>query len=440
MRSGALANPARAILSIGLLCLGGGCPSSKGRPSLTGAPVVDADGRGQPSDQARVATKPPGKSDAASSVRHVLLGRIVDFGEMKAVDTVADPPDEEVSDPSTDVAVLLSVDSALQGFRLSSGKLLWKRTTEAPCRHLSLVQHEILSGCGDSLYVLAEQTGEVSLIDPGPGVGDPVVTGDGQVIASVNDRGRVTLFRARSHTRVGSKVVPELDRAFHREVLPGPDGAGICALGLFASSGRLHYRAGCYDDAFGRKWTKSLPLKLASENQYEVAQLGPRYLVLVDQTSEREPPLPPEPGPTLLLRWADGDVTLTHDQTFATIDDSQGRRSSLTPDAFVRTRELDSISSNGAAFPRRQASVVSDEEHSYAIIVNRAAALAGVDRRSARVLFLVPLGLGDMWSLELASGYPVVRTRFTDHWRASVYSPNSGALLYQDVRPRTPGY
>jgi len=440
VRSGTLAQAAQAVLTVGLFCFGaGGCRSSKvgsssGSDTDTG---VAGDTGGF---QARTATQQMDGSDANSSVRHALLGRVVDLGEMKSLDTLADAPDEEVSDPSGDVAVLLSVDSRLSGFRLSTGKPLWTRTTEAPCRHLALVEHEIYSGCGDGLYAFAEDTGEQRVIERGPGMGDPIVTGGGRIVASIHEGGRISLFRAGTHARVGSKVVPELERAFRRDVLPGPDSHGICVLGLSAVAGRMFYRAGCYDDGLGRRWTKSLPLKVASDTQYEVRQLGPRYLVLDDQNSERESPLPAEPGPALVLRWKDGDVTLVHDQTFATIEDSSGERASPPPNVFVRTRELDSIASNGAGFPRREAEVVSDDQRSFAIIVNRAAGLAGVDRKTGRVLFLVPLRLGDTWSLELAAGHPVIRTRSVDSWRASIYSPTSGAVLYQDVRPRARGY
>ena len=440
MRSGTAAKSARAILTIGLICFGGGgCRASRVGPSSDGGTDTGASGHAG-SNQATAAKKQLDGSDATSSVRHALLGRVVDLGEMKSVYTLADAPDEEVSDPPGDVAVLLSVDSRLSGFRLSTGKPLWTRTTEAPCRHLVLVEHEIYSGCGDTLYAFAEDTGEQSVIERGPGVGDPVVTGGGRIVASTHDGGRITLYRVGTHARLGSKVVPELERAFRRDVLPGPDDHGICTLGLFAVAGRLFYRAGCYDDGLRRQWTKSLPLKIASDNQYEVRQLGPRYLVLDDQNSEREPPLPSQPGPALLLRWEDGNVTVVHDQTFATIDDSSGERSLPAPEVFARTRELDSVSSNGAGFPRREAVVASDDQHSYAIIVNRAAGLVGVDRKTGRVLFLVPVSLGDTWSLELAAGHPVVRTRSVDSWRASIYSRTSGAVLYQDVRPRARGY
>jgi hypothetical protein len=45
------------------------------------------------------------------------------------------------------------------------------------------------------------------------------------------------------------------------------------------------------------------------------------------------------------------------------------------------------------------------------------------------------MALGDSWSLELVGGHPIVRTRFRDHWVATIHDSTTGATLYRDSRP-----
>ncbi len=360
---------------------------------------------------------------------------------MRATDTLVDAPDDETTDATGDTLVVLLVDSTLRGFRLSTGQPLWQRVTAAPCRRLSLAGRNVYAGCGDKLLAFTAGHGAETVVDPGPGAGDPILLNDGATVASVHGDGQVVLYRVDNHQLIASKRMPELSRAFHRRVLAAPAGGGVCVLGLVAApSGRSVYRAGCYDDTLSALWTKPLPLKLAPEVPYDVRQLGPRYLVLDDQESVLQPTLPSGPGRGLILRWRDGQVTFFEDQTFATVEAPDGERLTSTPDVFARTRALGSVAANGAPFSRREAKVVSDQDHSYVVVVNRSAGLAGVERRTGRTLFLVPMALGDSWSLELVAGHPIVRTRFRDHWVVTIHDSTTGATLYRDSRPVARGY
>jgi hypothetical protein len=312
-----------------------------------------------------------------SGERRVLLGRIVDLGEMRATDTLVDAPDDEITDVIGDTLVVLLVDSTLRGFRLSTGQPLWQRVTAAPCRRLLLAGRNVHAGCGDKLLAFTAELGAETVVDPGPGAGDPILIDDGAIVASVHGDGHVVLYGADNHQLVARKRMLELARAFHRHVLAAPAGGGVCVLGLVAGpSGRSAYRAGCYDDTLSPLWTKPLPLKLAPEVPYDVRQLGPRYLVLDDQEAGLQPTLPLGPGRGFILRWRDGQVTFFEDQTFATIEAPDGERLTSTPEVFARTGALGSAAANGAAFSRREAKIVSDRDHSYVVVVNRSAGLA----------------------------------------------------------------
>jgi hypothetical protein len=47
----------------------------------------------------------------------------------------------------------------------------------------------------------------------------------------------------------------------------------------------------------------------------------------------------------------------------------------------------------------------------------------------------IPVGLGG--TLELAGGYPIVRTKLgvSEKWRVTVHDPTTGRVLYEDHRP-----
>jgi len=430
--------PRRTVVRLGLLFLATALccsrPSGKGPPPVTsrspvGDPAINSNGAG--------GGPAIGVTTESSGRRHSVLGRVVNFGEMRATATLTDTPDAEITDPSTGTAVVLSVDSSLAGYRLSSGQAVWTGKGDGPCRHLALAGRHVYSACGDALYSFASESGERHIVDAGPDVRDPIVVDGGAGIASVHGDGRVSIYDSGNEHKVASRLLPEIARAMHPRVVA--TAGGVCAIGLGKRSGRLSYHAGCYDRGLEPRWTKWLPLKLTPDVQFGVAQLGPRYLVLDDQESVLDPSLPAGPGDGWVLRWTDGELTPSQHGTFATIESPNGTRLTPSPDIFSQTVRLDSVASNGAGFQRREAQVVSAGGRAYALVVNHAAGLAGVDTSTGQTLFLVPLRLGETWSLEVADGYPVVRTRFRNSWIATIHDPTSGTIVYRDERPRTPG-
>ena len=366
-----------------------------------------------------------------SSGRRVLLGRIVDLGRLEAVRTLTDPPDEEITDVSDDIGVLLLRDSTIAAFRLTSGELVWERTPDAPCRQLLLAGARVYAGCGDKLLSYSVKNGDQKVVDDGPHAMNPLIAGP--VVVSPRDNGQINLYDSVGDKPLASKVLPELAGAFHRYVLANPGSGGVCVLGLVAISAKhFTYRAGCYDDMLTLQWTRSLSMKVPRDSIYDVRQLGPYFLVLDDQYSVLDPARPPGPGQGLVLRWRDGEVTRFKDKTFGTLENVQGERLSSDVGVFSRTRDL---ANEHEDIPLRQAKVAGDGRRAFALIVNGATALAGVDRATGREIFLVPVLLGGSWKLEIADGMPVVRTRFADRWVVTIHEPTTGSVLYRDTRP-----
>jgi hypothetical protein len=68
--------------------------------------------------------------------------------------------------------------------------------------------------------------------------------------------------------------------------------------------------------------------------------------------------------------------------------------------------------------------------------------LAGFDLASKKTLFLVPLPspASDGDTLEMASGLPIVRSRYNDHWEVSIFDPASGTVVYKDRRVASETY
>jgi hypothetical protein len=376
-------------------------------------------------------------SDAVLSTdQRLLLGRLVDLGNFHVERTLSDAPDAELVDIRNDVAVVLLADSKIRGFRLSSGEPLWISRSDAPCRNLLLAAGRVYSGCGNQVLSFSVTTGQQRVVDAGPNAGDPFLTESAAVVASRGGKGDIKLYKAGTDRLLARKVIPELSRAFHRYSLanPNPTSAGICALGLAADTEtRMTYRAGCYDGRLVPQWTKSLPIAVPRDNVYDVRQLGPEFLVLDDQYCVLDPAKPPGPGHGLVLRWRDGSVSAFDDQTFATIEDVRGERRALASDAFERTGALPA--DDPGAFPFREAKIVSDHDRVFALVINRATALAGFDRATGKTLFLVPIAIGPVRQLDVVADMPVVRTRFADHWLVTVHDPSTGAIRYRDERP-----
>lgn len=316
----------------------------------------------------------------------------------------------------------------LQAFDLRDGTLRWTRSTAAPCRHLAQAAGRIISGCGDKLLAFAATDGAETIIDAGPRALDPVVSG--RRIVSPHSDGRLNVYDAADGHLTASDVPPELARAYHRNVLADPFGDGACVLGLTGTT----YAAACYDAALKRKWVTSLPATRGAA-AFDLRQLGPRALVLDDQSSPAGRLTKPSAGRGMVIAWRDGRTSPFTDGTFATVEDRAGKPLRPAPDPFTGAH---AFPLSGDAHPLRAAQVVDDDGRAFALIRNGASALAGVDRATGRTLFLVPVALGVLWRLELADGMPVVRTRFADRWTLTVHDPRTGAVLYRDSRPLAP--
>jgi hypothetical protein len=138
------------------------------------------------------------------------------------------------------------------------------------------------------------------------------------------------------------------------------------------------------------------------------------------------------------MRWRDGQPYRFDDRTVATIEDGNGERLTLDSDVFALTRNLPL--QNPAQFLLREAKVVSDDNRAFALIANHATGLAGVDRATGHVLFLIPVSLSAVWNIDIAAGMPIVRTRDSARWIVTIHDPRTGVVVYRDARPRARAY
>jgi hypothetical protein len=354
------------------------------------------------------------------------LGRLVDLDTFQVLRTLADVPDEELTDLAAGIATLIPRSGDVTAFDLSDGTTRWYRATTAPCRHLVSTLRGAMSGCGDRVIRFGRADGAETIVDRGPHASDPIVVGS--TIVSPHEDGRINVYDADTGRLRASRVIPELARAYQSWTFGDGAGEGVCVLGLAGTT----YSAGCYDRTLRRRWASRLPVPKRGAEPYDVRQLGPRLLVLDDQSSPNGRFDAPSVGAGVVLSWADGRSTPFSDGTFATIEDRSARRLRPDPDPFTNARLLPP---SGDFRDTRDALIVEDESRAFALIANGATALAGVDRSSGRTLFLVPVPVGRLWKLELANGMPVVRTRFDDHWVVTVHDRKTGTVLYRDARP-----
>jgi hypothetical protein len=385
-------------------------------------------------------SQPPDVSVLAASVDvvRVVLGRAVAFDDPRAIRTLTDAPDEEVADIKNDVAVFLSEDSQIRAFAVSTGRLLWERTTSAPCRHLLLAGSWVFSGCGNKVFSFETTTGKEHVVDRGPNAGDPILVSLNATVAVPDTiRGRVALYQTATGRLLSTKVLPELSHTFQQDVLANPASAGICALGLVAGPHNASmYRAACYSDDLVRQWNKTFTFP--GDQAVSVRQLGPEHLVLDDQESVLDSSARRDAGRGLVVHWRDGQSRSFADKTFATLEDAAGNRLDLDSDVFSLVRTL--APADPARFPLRSAKVVADVDHVFALITNGTTGLAGIDRATGHVLFLVPVRLGIVWKLDVGpGGMPIVRSRLSDRWEVTIHDALTGSVRYRDVRPRQRG-
>jgi hypothetical protein len=381
----------------------------------------------------------PAATGAAGRSLHLLLGRVVNLGTMTVERTPGErAPEAELSNHVADFGATLQRDGTVEALQLSTGVRLWSQTPDAPCRTIAHGGGHVYAACGQELLSFGSIDGAVSVVDKS-GVMQAFVAGS-RLVTRRNDgprnHGRVTLFDTATNKQLASKQLPELVRSLHPYLIPSGTAADrLCALGLFAAGGRPPvYKAGCYDGALARVWHKVLPADDVTP-PLGVRQAGPHHLLLDDQSTPIDPSTATKQGRGLVVRLRDGVITPFDDGTFAILENAAGDRLPMQ----IEREMLAEVRRLRADSPRpsyREARCAAIGKRVFALVKNGSTGLVGVDAETSRVLFAVPVGLDQTYALEIAAGFPIVRTLFGDRWRASIHDPATGRVLYKDERPR----
>ncbi len=365
--------------------------------------------------------------------QRVILGRLVDLGAMRAVKTLTEtPPDEELTTADEARAILLGCDGRLQGWDLARDGPAWTKSARG-CQHLVLGGPHVYAVCINKFMSFRVGDGASRTLDDGPEAMDGVAVGS--LVAVWRNSGLVTLFDTASNRQVARRMLPKLSRAKYAELLASPAASGPCLV-AHEQGPKLRNgwacRVGCYDRRLKPLWERTISFPFDPETAYAmIRQAGPGHVVLDDQ-----PPGMPRRGQGrgVTVRLRDGEVSEFADGTFATLEKRDGEL--VTARAvldLLRPPSKQAWDHPGFAF--RSARVVSDGERAYALIVNESTELAGVELSSGRVMFRVPVALGNaVWTLEMARGFPIVRSRSEREWRASIHDPATGRVLYEDQR------
>lgn len=381
----------------------------------------------------------PSPADATASTarpaagQRVILGRLVDLGAMRAVKTLTEtPPDEELTTADEARAILLGCDGRLQGWDLAREGPAWTKSARG-CQHLVLGGPHVYAVCINKFMSFQVGDGASRTLDDGPEVMEGVAVGP--LVAVRSRSGRVTLFDAATNSQVVRKALPELVRALHPQLFASPGASGPCVVAHKMDPKLPNgwaYRIGCYDRRLERLWKRTISFPLDPEATYfMVRQAGPHHVVLDDQPLDERGR---GQGRGVTVRLRDGTISEFADGTFASLEKRGGER--VTAQAvldLLRPPPKPAWDHPGFAF--RSARVAVDGERAYALIVNESTELVGVELSSGRVLFRVPVALGNAdWALELARGFPIIRSRSEREWRASIHDPSTGRVLYEDQR------
>jgi hypothetical protein len=389
----------------------------------------------------RVREEPPTR---VGSGRRLVLGRVVDLATLKAVETpTASVPREELTDPGSGVAIARLKEGGwgqVEAFSLATGKSLWRKAPPVPCDRLVLGRQRCYALCGDRLVSFALATGSEQVVDRGPGVQGSVITGS--LLASYT-RTRVSLIDLETQETRQSKRLAELAGADDPAIVPNPAAPGVCVYGRFVGRGLRRgwgFKMACYDGQLSSMWRRAVSFDISpgkAEDIYALTsemdrQAGPHHLVLSDQQEQDD-----TRSTGVIVRWRDGQVTPVNDRVFATLEDSHGERIT-DPAALAVFAPPPGPTPEQETFGPSEASVRVDRNRAYVLSVNRGGALSAVDLVTRKIIFRVPISLGNgHWSLEVASGLPIVRTRFTERrqrWRATIHDPDTGRILYEDER------
>jgi hypothetical protein len=384
--------------------------------------------------------------EGTSAARWLLLGRVVNLMPPHKEAGITDSaPEEESSDPGSDFGVLVTGRGELAAYRLSTKDRLWTRSFNLPCRSLVAVRGFVYAECDGQLRSFARGDGATKVLDRGPDV-DQVVSGGGY-LAVHHRSGVVAVFDGERQTVVARKPLAELLHApAGGQLLVSPVVEGWCVLGFSRTGARRQvwaYKLGCYDWRLSRLWSKAISFDLPPEANTTdsdplgaIRQDGPCRFVANDQPL-RYPGR--GRGKGIVVRWRDGAVEHFADHTFATIDQAGCERSTVPAVLNVFAMKV-APDPRQEEFPISSAVVAQDGHRAFALIMDGATRLAGVDLAAQKVLFVtaVPLGAAAQ-KLDIVGGYPVVRTRFLgnprQYWRASIHDPETGRVLYEDERP-----
>jgi hypothetical protein len=392
---------------------------------------------------ARSATAPVAPP-AVTNERRVVLGRIVDLATMQPGAIVTDgAPDQELSDPDSDLAVVLQYDGRLRGFRLSTGAQVWSVSPYAPCRTVVLGGPHVYAACGDKLLSYGKADGSFSELKQA-GASEVVVAG--ALLASLDHRtGHASLFETATNRLIADKRLPEIERPWHFGLVPVSSVDGVCSYGVHMDAAVPNgwaCRVGCYDRRLSLLWGNSVSFTLPADpdaldslgTSELIRQTGPSHLVLASVPASNSKHKGRSPG--AVVRWRDGRVTYTDDGTFATVEDAHGERFT-TAEVLRMFTDLPGPANDKLDWDFRDANIVGDGERTFALIVQKGrTALAALEVATGRVLFRVHVPLGYRgWKLELAGGLPIVRTDLGKSWRATVHDPGTGRVLYRDERP-----
>ena len=181
-------------------------------------------------------------------------------------------------------------------------------------------------------------------------------------------------------------------------------------------------------------WSKPVDIIPSPKHGYDLRQIGPFRAIFQDEppiwTGERSP----GSSRGAILDWRNGTVTQFDDGTFATIEDSAGLRitSPEVSGVFDRAQALQ-VDHDHFAAP--DALTARDASRAFIVIRNGSSGLAGIDLSTWRVSFLVPLAVGaGRTTVEIASGFVIVRTQSQSNWRATIHDPITGRVLYRATR------
>lgn len=377
------------------------------------------------------AQDPPAAAPIARPQRRLLLGRWVNLATMRAEGDVSPGvPDFELNRPDLDFAVTYQVYGPFEGFRPSTGAKLWSERALPPCGSPVISGVHVYAQCEGNVLSYDIGNGSVQVVDSA----NEEMAANESMMVTVSRRGRLRVFDALSNRLLAQRMLPWFKQSTHVELVLAPSQTNICLVSRDAVSDHPVHSARCYDADLAPLWKRSvLQPTSRGEPMFDIRQRGPHHLVLDDQDVDAEHEAK---GRGLVLRWRDGAVTRFDDGTFATIEDERGERIT-EPKALEVFNSTVGLLHQYWAYYGRRAWIAASGDRIFVLATNDSTGLAAIDAKTGRQIFVVQLPLGHSSSLEVAGGYPIVRTQDQRMlWHATVHDPDTGRVLYRDERWR----